>query len=287
MRYNGQWLIDYAANSFGNWDQIWDWLPRAPNKVGITTITDDAMTITWQDNSSTESGFIVEMKTDYNIVERIYNWIIGASSQWIPHRVGSDLTELTITGLYPDHKSCFRVYAETAYGNSETSTVVCGKTQSSVTKPTPQPYPRGVKTYYLFNCHYQFRTVHAWVRDLTTAGNWVDHRELPAAPSGACRQNGTAYATFNPISGHRYHVVAIDGSLGNCPEDNPDRINGSCRRFETVFDGDTSGYTRYDAIDSNTITSPLTGYEPPPPPVNNPPPRQPGGGDGRPPRQEQ
>ena len=96
--------------------------PVAPSNGTYTNIKATSMTINWQDNSTDESGFRVEMST---------NSTAGFTTKG---SVGINVTSLSITGLLPSTTYYFRIYAFNIGGDSpryETSQV------TSVPPPAP------------------------------------------------------------------------------------------------------------------------------------------------------
>ena len=84
-------------------------LPTAPSGVAAAARGSTGATVTWRDNSSDESGFVVEYRTGSQ------PWTAGAT-------VSAGETEAAITGLSPSTSYDFRVSATNANGSSASET---------------------------------------------------------------------------------------------------------------------------------------------------------------------
>jgi len=100
--------------------------PNAPNLLAATHITQNTIELTWNDRSSDEEGFELEM---------------GISDVWHLHStLNAGLTTYLVDGLTPGNEYQFRVFAFNQAGRSESSNVLTVSTESA----NPPPPPTGV-----------------------------------------------------------------------------------------------------------------------------------------------
>jgi transcriptional regulator CtsR len=97
--------------------------PNAPSDLTATPISSSQINLTWQDNSSDESGFKIERKT-------------GSGSYSQIATVGADVTSYSNTFLSANTTYYYRVRAYSAAGNSNYSNEA-----SATTLPPPPPAP--------------------------------------------------------------------------------------------------------------------------------------------------
>jgi hypothetical protein len=124
------------------------------------------------------------------------------------------------------------------------------------TPPTPIP-TKGVRTYRMFNCSIEQRSVEVWIADQTAGTEFVDKGTVSQqyGAGGSCVAPGSVPFTFSPISSHHYRVVATDRLLPACGGiDDPH--TGPCQKMTVDFNGDATGFTRTDTIDAATQITP-------------------------------
>ncbi|MEQ1528887.1 MAG: fibronectin type III domain-containing protein [Methylococcales bacterium] len=271
VRYNGQWLIDHAGNGFGNWDQIWNWLPPAPSQFSVTSTTTSSITLGWKDNSSTEDGFTVRKK-DINIILPDGSWGNYDAG-------GANSTKFTFTGLDADSKYCFKIFARTAYGNSEVSPEVCARTKE--TPPPPKPTVAGISLGYRLRSDVQCTgAVTFQLNPLTLTGSsGIDTAQTLRTNDGTVFPSGGYCYWTLPTAGLRagnwsIHVLGLNGN--------------SCQ--VTLSPGaNIVSFTAGIAGCSTGLSYPVAPLpSPPPPPTSGGGGKPPTGpGTGRPPVQEQ
>ncbi|MBA3482733.1 MAG: fibronectin type III domain-containing protein, partial [Pirellulales bacterium] len=96
-------------------------IPNAPSDLAATAATRE-VSLTWQDNATNETGFVIERK-------------IGAGSYSTLTTVGADVTSYTNTGLSDGTTYTYRVLAQNAAGSSGYSN------EASATTPTAPAIP--------------------------------------------------------------------------------------------------------------------------------------------------
>jgi Fibronectin type III domain len=88
--------------------------PSAPTMLQVTSTTADTASLSWQDNSTTETGFVIFR--DGSVVKN----------------VAAGVTTAKVTGLTPDSKYCFRVKSFTGATSSLPSNEACTTTLSGI-----------------------------------------------------------------------------------------------------------------------------------------------------------
>jgi len=125
------WRVN-ARDSFGStstWSSYWYFKtavgppPNTPSDLIATPISSSQLNLTWQDNSSDETGFKIERKT-------------GTGSYSQIATVGANVTSYSNSGLSANITYYYRVRAYNAAGNSAYSNEA-----SATTLPPPPPAP--------------------------------------------------------------------------------------------------------------------------------------------------
>jgi titin len=125
------WRLN-ARDSFSStstWSAYWYFKtavgppPNAPSNLVATPISSSRIDLSWQDNSSDETGFKIERKTGSGSYSQIAN-------------VGAGVTSYSNSGLSTSTTYYYRVRAYNAVGNSEYSSEA-----SAATLPPPPPAP--------------------------------------------------------------------------------------------------------------------------------------------------
>lgn len=132
--------------------------PAAPSNLVATTSSDTEIHLTWNDNSSNESTFRVEVRTG------------GGSFQEIGS-VGANVTAVNVTGLSPGTAYSFRVRARNAAGDSAYSNVATATTSSGTGWFTSSTFPG-----------YRFRVVFSLGGGSTISGT----KEAQCLPETVC-----------------------------------------------------------------------------------------------------
>lgn len=97
--------------------------PVAPNLLTAIEITYNSITLSWNDRSTNEEGFEVEM---------------GQNDQWHLHStLNADITQVVVDGLVASTVYQFRVFAVNQAGRSESSNVYQVSTSSHNAPPAP------------------------------------------------------------------------------------------------------------------------------------------------------
>ena len=98
--------------------------PNAPSGLTATATTSSQINLTWQDNSSNETGFKIDWATDSAFTQNLTEVTVGAN-----------VTTYSVTGLSPATAYYFRVRATNAVGDSANTSTVGDSTTSSITIP--------------------------------------------------------------------------------------------------------------------------------------------------------
>jgi hypothetical protein len=89
--------------------------PIAPSNLNAEVLSSSKIRVTWQDNSTIETGFKVWQKK-------------GSGSWQLKSTVGANVTSKDITGLEETTTYCYKVRAYSSYGNSDWSNIDCDTT---------------------------------------------------------------------------------------------------------------------------------------------------------------
>jgi len=93
-------------------------LPAAPTNLATGTVTRTSVVLTWTDNATNETGFVIQRATNTAFTTGLVSVTVNTPN----------LTTYTRTGLTRNTTYYFRVAANNAGGNSAFSNVVSGKT---------------------------------------------------------------------------------------------------------------------------------------------------------------
>ncbi|HET6572884.1 MAG TPA: fibronectin type III domain-containing protein [Fimbriiglobus sp.] len=105
-------------------------VPTAPSGLSATAVSDTGIDLAWADNSSNETGFVVERATDaaFTLSDAVTD-------------VGENATSLTVTGLSAGTTYYFRVRAVNADGESTDSNTASATTATPIVPPPASPPP--------------------------------------------------------------------------------------------------------------------------------------------------
>jgi hypothetical protein len=99
--------------------------PAAPSGLTATALSPSQISLSWTDNSPNETGFLIERST-------------GNTANFVPvATVGADITTYTDTGLAPNTRYYYRVYATNAIGTSAPSNTANARTLAAY---LPKPW---------------------------------------------------------------------------------------------------------------------------------------------------
>jgi hypothetical protein len=98
--------------------------PNAPSNLAAASASSSSINLSWSDNSSDETGFIVQRSTDGVTWTQIAN-------------LGSNVRSFSSTGLSPGTPYSHRVYAYNSIGNSGLSNVATATTGAAIIDTTP------------------------------------------------------------------------------------------------------------------------------------------------------
>lgn len=99
-------------------------VPSAPSNLTASAVSSSSINLSWTDNSSDETGFIVQRSTD------------GATWTQIAN-LGSNVSSFSSTSLSPSTTYSYRVYAYNSIGNSNLSNVATATTGAAIIDTTP------------------------------------------------------------------------------------------------------------------------------------------------------
>ena len=120
------WYRVFAFNTVGNSANLTNVIkvttttgipPGAPSNPVVTNRTASSLTLGWQDNSTNETGFTVQIATDKNFSQSLQSFNVGAN-----------VTSYTFYPLAPNTKYYLRVAAFNGAGASSWSSTLSDKT---------------------------------------------------------------------------------------------------------------------------------------------------------------
>jgi hypothetical protein len=103
--------------------------PLAPTNFSGQAISSTAINLTWSDNSTDESGFVLERS-----LAGLNNWSAVVTT-------GANISTQTDTGLQPSTAYDYRLHATNSDGDSPTVSVLNIATPATDPTPTPSPSP--------------------------------------------------------------------------------------------------------------------------------------------------
>src|SRR5262249_7231764 len=127
--------------------------PLPPSNLIATTVSTTEIDLAWTDNSSNETGFVVDRAMDSNFTTGLTTVALGAG-----------ITSLSATGLTDSTTYWFRVRATNAGGASANSNI------ASATTDTAPPTGVGLAATYFNNANFTGSTVTR--TDATIDFNW-------------------------------------------------------------------------------------------------------------------
>lgn len=147
--------------------------PAAPSNLAVTAVDPNDIKLTWQDNSSDETGF------------EINNGVVSRDA-------GANSTSYTWGGLAPGTYMCFKIRAYNSAGSSAwdpnvSPWYVCTTTpKSQPSPPPPRPAPPSVKTLPYYN--------YAGYAAYPSTGYVMKIQAIWSVPSISCRFGGVPRA---------------------------------------------------------------------------------------------
>lgn len=208
--------------------------PRSPTNLRITAVTEDSISITWVDNSDNEDGFEVIWRGRRPFSQHDD----GSRKLNDPNR-----ESFTLTGLFSEYEYCVRVRAFNKGGSSQESNQDC-----ATIPPASPPPSQGFSQVAFFNCHDERRTVHIWMRDLTTNSSWSEKGSLTSQWQGSSCPAGASPFIVSLPDEHSYLIVAVDPDAPNCGGNNDPQIL-SCQKNVVEVLGNPGGPTAFVRVD--------------------------------------
>lgn len=203
--------------------------PRAPTNLRIIDLTENTISLAWDDHADNEEGFEIRWRGR----KVAHQHDDGSHKLHSPNR-----ESFTLTGLFPGYEYCIKVKAFNKGGDSNFSSEVCH------TLPESPQVPQSFSQVAFNNCHVERRTLHFWRRDLTSGSSWTEQGSLPAqyTDNGSCPSGASPLVISLPEE-HLYEIVAVDPDALNCGGNNDPEIT-SCRRHGSryIFMGNPSGF---------------------------------------------
>jgi hypothetical protein len=186
-------------------------LPAAPSALSAAAVSASQIKLTWIDNASNETGFVIERSPDGTT-----GWTSIAS-------IGSNVTSYSDTGLSATTQYFYRIYAVNALGSSDPSNVASATTQAVSS------------TTYLSDLVWTSST-NGWgpvERDMSVGGQG-------AGDGGVLTLNGVTYAKglgTNSISDIVYNLAGQYGTFqSDIGVDDHQTVNGTVD-FQVFADG--------------------------------------------------
>ncbi|MDK9699971.1 MAG: fibronectin type III domain-containing protein [bacterium] len=122
------WRVNARVDTTVGTGPVWSFttgngsVPNAPANGAITNVSSNSFTFTWADSSNDETGFVVYRSTD-------------GSTFTLLQSLPPNTVQLPVTGLLPNSRYWYRVFAANATGNSITAAEANAWTLAN----TPQP----------------------------------------------------------------------------------------------------------------------------------------------------
>jgi Glycoside hydrolase family 44/PA14 domain/Fibronectin type III domain len=166
--------------------------PAAPTNLAATAVTPSQINLTWSDNSSNETGFVVEWATASNF-----------TSGFTTVNVAANATAVSATGLAAGTNYWFRVRATNAGGSSAYSNVVSAAT------PTPPPIATGLAATYFDNKDFTGTTLSR--TDATVNFNWGTGSPVPGIGADTFSVRWTGQVQAVESGSYRFRTTSDDG----------------------------------------------------------------------------
>lgn len=115
--YNSSGSSDYSNEISVTTTSSGNYVPNAPSNLSATVVSSSQIDLTWTDNSTNETGFIIMMRTGWN---GTYDQVVS---------LGLNATNFSVTGLKGSTTYYFSVYAYNSSGNSDYSNEVVARTE--------------------------------------------------------------------------------------------------------------------------------------------------------------
>ena len=184
--YNNFGPSDYSNEASATTSQA---APAQPTNLAATALSSTQIKLTWQDNSTNETGFKIERKT-------------GSSGSWnVVKQLGFNVTEYTDEGLTPETTYYYRVVAYNSVGNSPSDEV-----QVMTLLVAPANLTAKSISYYEVELNWEdnsnIETGYIVERQTSGATEWVEIKTLGA--------NVTTYKDDTVTKGqtYKYRVAA-------------------------------------------------------------------------------
>ncbi len=168
--------------------------PSAPTNLAIVSVTTTSIYLTWADNATTETGYVVQRQTD------------GGAFTQVGSTLPNNTKSFTDRTIAIDTSYCYRVAAVNAGGTSDYSNVAC-------TATVPAQPTNLVITAVTYNSYSL-----AWKDNSSVETGYVVERRIGSGPfaqvGNTLPANTTTYVdpTTTPEAVYCYRVKAINAS---------------------------------------------------------------------------
>jgi hypothetical protein len=124
-------------------------------------------------------------------------------------------------------------FPRTAIGNDMISSTKVSRKGAECQAVIPDPPERGYSQLAVFNCYHEGRTLHMWIRDITTGAPFSEKGSLPAQP---CPPDGSPLMI--PLTDdHVYEFRAVDPGSPFCDGINDPHMGGCIKYEQTGIPG--------------------------------------------------
>jgi fibronectin type 3 domain-containing protein len=166
--------------------------PAAPTNLSATAVSSTQINLTWSDNSSNETGFVVERATDS-----------GFTAGLTTANLGANATSYSATGLSAGTTYWFRVRATNAAGASANSNVASATTSATGGTGT------GLAATYFDNMDFTGATVSR--TDPTINFNWGTGSPSPSIGADTFSARWTGQVQAVESGSYRFQTSSDDG----------------------------------------------------------------------------